>query len=440
MVIEPGSKPHVSQSVYRPGEDRSLQEGLAASCPVRLVAVSCLRAFVVCLLLAFQGSLVADTSAPDTTDTSSEEILEAETSAEQANEPKEPAKPKPWYKNFVPIPVIITEPAIGEGLGLGLGYFHPTKATGAYQPKTIESAEVARDISVARKPPPTVTGAFGAVTSNGTYAGGVGHINSFRNDTIRYMGVGAYANLIADFYLANRPFEFNLEGLLIYQDVKVRVKESNWFLGLGLSYLNATNTFRTGNSPDPDGFGFEFLVTDFTDIGLKGRAMYETRDDSLMPNTGRLIDLSITRNDEDFGGSYNYSTYKAKVLSFHQLHDKFVLGLRAEFSVVEDDPPFYAVPWVTLRGIPAMRYQGEQVTVLEVEGRYNLSSNWALVGFGGKGWTSADIAGIDTQQSISAWGAGGRYKLLKDQGVWVGIDIARGPEDTAYYVQVGHPW
>ena len=207
-----------------------------------------------------------------------------------------------------------------------------------------------------------------------------------------------------------------------------------------MSYLDATNKFRFGNAPDPDGFAFEFLATDFTDVGLKGRVMYETRDDSLMPNTGRLIDLSITRNDEDFGGSYNYTTYKAKLLSFHQLHNKFVLGLRAEFSLVNDDPPFYAVPWVTLRGIPAMRYQGEQVTVLEIEGRYNLNSNWALVGFGGKGWTSADIAGIDTTESIKAWGVGGRYKLLKDQGVWVGIDVAQGPEDTVYYVQVGHAW
>jgi len=24
--------------------------------------------------------------------------------------------------------------------------------------------------------------------------------------------------------------------------------------------------------------------------------------------------------------------------------------------------------------------------------------------------------------------------------VWVGVDIARGPEDWNYYIQVGHPW
>jgi hypothetical protein len=63
-----------------------------------------------------------------------------------------------------------------------------------------------------------------------------------------------------------------------------------------------------------------------------------------------------------------------------------------------------------------------------------------LVGFSGKGWTSADATAIDTSESIRACGVGGRYKLLKDQNVWVGLDLARGPEDSVYYIQVGHPW
>ena len=29
---------------------------------------------------------------------------------------------------------------------------------------------------------------------------------------------------------------------------------------------------------------------------------------------------------------------------------------------------------------------------------------------------------------------------MPDLGLWVGIDVARGPEDTNTYVQVGHAW
>lgn len=360
-------------------------------------------------------------------------------SDEPSKEEDKAAKARPWYKNFVPIPIIITEPAIGEGLGIGIGYFHPAKTRNVYEPRTIENANTVRDVSVSKKAPPTVTGAFGAVTNNGTWAGGFGHMNSFRNDTIRYMGAAAYANIIAKFYVFDRPFEFNLEGLLIYQDVKFRLRQSNWFLGVGLSYMDATNAFKI-SPPEIVGADRDLLASDFRDIGLKARAMYETRDDSLMPSTGRLIDLSVTRNDDDLGGDYNYTTSKFKLLSFHQLHQRFVLGLRAEYSTVSGKPPFYAVPWVTLRGIPAMRFQGEDVVVGEVEGRFNFNDNWAMIGFWGKGWTNTRLPEAETQEDITAWGLGGRYKLLKDQNVWVGLDYAFGPEDNVYYVQVGHAW
>ena len=35
---------------------------------------------------------------------------------------------------------------------------------------------------------------------------------------------------------------------------------------------------------------------------------------------------------------------------------------------------------------------------------------------------------------------GGRYLALREQDAWVGIDIARGPEDLAWYIQLGSSW
>ena len=84
--------------------------------------------------------------------------------AQAADDPDvEPAgeenRPKAWYRSLVPLPVIITEPAIGEGLGIALAYFHPEKA-GGYRPRRLEDPTTMRDIGIARKPPPTVTGMF----------------------------------------------------------------------------------------------------------------------------------------------------------------------------------------------------------------------------------------------------------------------------------------
>jgi len=366
-----------------------------------------------------------------------EEALQEEAQEEEAQE--EPGEDPSIWRNLLPIPVIITEPAIGEGLGLAVGYFHPRgQPEDAYEPRQIESADVVRDASVSRKPPPTITGAFGAATSNGTYVAGAGHINSFRNDTIRYLGVAAYANIVSDLYIFDQPFEFNLNGYLLYQDLKFRIGESNWFSGFGFSYLDANNEFKQDlpeEAPPGDLFALRFQ-----DVGVFGRFMYESRDDSLMPNTGRLFDVSMTVNDDFLGGDYDYVTVKSKFLSFHQLHPDWVLGWRIEGTWVEGDPPFYAVPWISLRGIPALRYQGTEVGVVEVELRYDISTRWAVVGFAGKGWAHSNILGFDTSQDAGAWGVGGRFLLLKDQNVWVGIDAATGPEDTYYYVQVGHAW
>jgi hypothetical protein len=363
----------------------------------------------------------------------------AQAAEDPDNEPAgEKNRPKAWYRSLVPLPVIITEPAIGEGLGIALAYFHPEKA-GGYRPRRLEDPSTMRDIGIARKPPPTVTGMFGAYTSNGTWAGGIGHMDTFRNDTIRYTGAAAYANVIADFYVFDQPFEFNLEGLLVYNDIKFRLGDSDWFLGTALSYLDATNTFSI-TLPDDVDLPLDFLAADFRDVGLKARAMYETRDESIMPRTGWLVDASLTRNDRALGGSYDYTTARLKALYFRPVLDSFVLGLRAETTAVFGDPPFFAVPWVSLRGIPAMRYQGESVSVAEIEGRYHFNENWLGSVFAGKGWARSDIVGIETEQTIRAWGVGGRYRLLKDDGVWVGVDYAIGPEDNVYYIKVGQGW
>lgn len=349
---------------------------------------------------------------------------------------------KAWYRNIIPIPVVITEPAIGQGLGVGVGYFHPDRAQDAYTPKDIESTGTVRDVSVARNPPPTVTGAFAAVTNNGTWVGGVGHMNSWRNDSIRYLGAAAYANVVTDIYIFDRPFEFELQGVIVYQDLKFRLGESNWFLGAALLYLDGSTMFRV-EPPGPEdtaAFADGFLANEFRDVGLTGRLMYESRDDTMMPSTGRLLDLSIGQNSDSLGGDYDYTTAKLKFLSFHRLAQRFVLGFRAEYSTVGGDPPFYGIPWVTLRGIPAMRYQGKQVIVAEVEGRFDFNENWAAVAFYGQGWVEAKRPGLETTQDIRSHGFGGRWRALKEQNVWVGLDLAKGPEDSVVYVQVGHPW
>lgn len=336
---------------------------------------------------------------------------------------------------FLPIPIVITEPAIGEGLGLALAYFHRPKD--GLDSKTVASPGSIGQASKEQAAPPTVTGVFGAYTSNETAAGGIGHMNTFRDDHIRFTGVIGVADVNSTFYILDQPFKFNLKGTILYQETRFRLGDSKWFVGIGLSYLDASSAFEV---EIPDEAPVELFRSDLQNSGLSAKLAWDTRDNTFMPSHGQLFDLAVWRYDEAIGGDYNYWNANLKLLSFHKLHQKFVLGLRLEYSTIDGRAPFFAIPWVSLRGIPALRYQGDRVLVGEIEGRYNFTPKWAMIAFAGSGSVASDVPVIDTEQSIYSYGLGGRYKIFEAQNIWVGLDIARGPEETNWYIQVGHPW
>ena len=103
-------------------------------------------------------------------------------------------------------------------------------------------------------------------------------------------------------------------------------------------------------------------------------------------------------------------------------------------------PPFFAYPWVKLRGIPSLRYQDKIAGTAELEGRYLLAPRLEISAFTGLGYTSDDIPLFDNPNRIYNFGVGTRYKVFDVHNVWVGLDIARGPEEWNWYIQVGHAW
>lgn len=48
------------------------------------------------------------------------------------------------HRSFLPVPIIITEPAVGNGIGLGLAFFHENKAS---QAQDLSSQSVSMDAS-----------------------------------------------------------------------------------------------------------------------------------------------------------------------------------------------------------------------------------------------------------------------------------------------------
>ena len=144
--------------------------------------------------------------------------------------------------------------------------------------------------------------------------------------------------------------------------------------------------------------------------------------------------------DNNWGSDFDYDNYKGSLFHYTPFGDYSSLGLRLEAETVSGNTPFFAFPFVDLRGIPAMRYQGESVMTGEAEYLWGLTPRWTLVFFGGIGRTSAISEFLGKGQTVGAGGLGFRYRLARKLGLQSGIDIARGPEDTSIYFTVGSAW
>jgi hypothetical protein len=144
-----------------------------------------------------------------------------------------------------------------------------------------------------------------------------------------------------------------------------------------------------------------------------------------------------------FIGDFTYQKYKAAGLFYWDIHPKVVLGWRLDGRFVHGDTPFYALPYIDLRGIPALRYQGDDVLVTELEARWNFRNRWSLVGFTGVGEAQdsfPDLFGSGDNGLKHTVGAGARYLIARRLGLQAGFDVARGPEETVFYLTVGSAW
>ena len=74
-------------------------------------------------------------------------------------------------------------------------------------------------------------------------------------------------------------------------------------LGAAISYMNADNKFGVGA---PESSGDDRFASEFHNIGLAGKFAYETRDNTMNPRSGQIVELGLWRYDDSIGGDSNY--------------------------------------------------------------------------------------------------------------------------------------
>ena len=358
---------------------------------------------------------------------------------DEAPEKKSEAIKEKKGPSFLPIPIFITEPAIGYGLGAALTYFHrsdsgASAASGVGPAMTMGSTEAQHH---RKEPPPDVTGVAAAYTDKGSWFAGIGHSGSWSKDTIRYKGAIAYADLDAEFWFFNIPLDVNIAGAMVYQNLLFRIGDSDLFLGGTLTYLN-TEAKLPLFEEEPS---LEISGVRVQDIGLGAELLYDTRDYTMTPNRGLYADLKVQKYFEGSLGDFDYWSSGLDIRSFHQLaHKKLVLGWRLKLDGVNGDPPFWGYPWINLRGVPALRYQNQRAGEIATELRWDILERWAVDFFAGVGGTRGDVLLFEEVSGVVAGGVGGRYLFRPQDNLWVGIDLARGAGQWTFYIQVGQAW
>lgn len=116
------------------------------------------------------------------------------------------------------------------------------------------------------------------------------------------------------------------------------------------------------------------------------------------------------------------------------------LALRGDVQASQGNVPFFAQPFVNLRGVPALRYQDQNAAVAEAELWWRATPRWATLVFSGAGRAWGRRIDFSHAQTVPGDGAGFRYLIARRLGIHAGLDVAHGDNGTVFYIQVGSPW
>ena len=329
-------------------------------------------------------------------------------------------------KGFLPIPLVITEPALGSfGFVIAPVFLTPKKNV----PKNFGYVA------------PDITAGFGMYTANGSWALGGARIGSIPTKGIKYRFGAVYANVNLSFYrtLSNGSeveTEFNMKTLPVFGSISKKITRNGLYLGV--QYALA----KVDAKPIVNGDIPEFITPKELEskVGTLGTFLdWDKRNSIFTPDKGLRTQLLFTVNDNWTASDYDYQKLGFLMNWFAPLKPGWVSGLRLEWEQVFGDVPFFLMPGLVMRGIPFARYQGEAILTAETEQRFDINTRWSIVGFLGYGRTFSNSNFIQPEQIVSG-GAGFRYLLARSFRLRTGIDVAAGPDSWGWYIVFGHNW
>jgi hypothetical protein len=335
-----------------------------------------------------------------------------------------------YAHGFIVVPTVITEPALG-----GIG--------GAVVPLFIKKhAPVIDKDGKKRMINPDITGAMGMYTGNKSWVAGAFRAGNLVKSRIMYRVGAGYGDVNMSFYENlpsgnDREFKLNFESFVFYTQVLKQFRNAKWSAGPQYFLLNSKINFPNLNDL-PSFANVSDIKSTVSQLG--GAIQFDGRDNIFTPDKGIRIQSDFFWSDNSIGSDYDAWRLNLSAIGYYPLTKKLIGGLRIEGEQAFGSPPFYLRPGINLRGIPAARYQGKTSIVTEAELRWDLYRRWSLMGYGGLASAFNDWDKAFAKPVVYSYGTGFRYLLARKFKLRMGIDVAKGNEDWAYYVVFGSNW
>lgn len=331
---------------------------------------------------------------------------------------------------FLPVPMVITEPAIGYGGGLFGLFLHDT---GEAKGGDTQTPRVPASMSLAG----------GGGTQNGTWFAGAGHRHTWNDDSIRYLGALGYADINLDIYSGDigvfgqgKGISTTTRGYGGMQKLLFRVADTPVFIGGSQFYANMK---ISADNPAVSRLFKQVLGESSTTSATGLVAEYDSTDNFFYPRNGLSLTGEYQFYSHFLGGDYRYDLLNIDGRYFYPIATDFTLVVAGNYqSLSRHDkhlPPM-ARPYINLRGISRYRYQGDYVSTMQAQLEWQMTPRWILQGFTGAG-SAGKTAGDLYEQTEVAWGGGFRYLIARQFGLYTGIDVAFSDNEQAVYFNLG---
>ena len=327
--------------------------------------------------------------------------------------------------SFVIAPLPISSPALGTGIVPVLGYIF------ALQKNDNESS-------------PSVIGAAGLATDNGSRGFGAFSDLFISHDTYRITAVYIRGNLNYDFYgvgIANggagRKFPLEHTGQVLRAEISRRL---GWHFFLGGRFWAGSSQIVPRGSPTGDAPPDISLHTALRGLGLHLKR--ETAPNRFYPTTGTLLEFTSDFFSQALGSKYSFQSYRFTFNKYGSLSERQVLAYNLFVCATGGEPPFYGnCIYGTnneLRGYTAGQYLDRYMFATQLEYRLSLPRRLGLAGFGGIGQVVSGGSQLFRSSNFLPGGGGGlRFQLSKKYHVNLRADFARGKDSWTWSMGVG---